>query len=266
MTDLLSNTKKLQHRLSEKKSKSQVQQMIRGSKTKDTARLLSLQGKGAGAWIDCIPSSQRFALSPGLYRLATFGAGITSALTRFSYKVRVWKAPRPRGRPGYHLITCKSGGGPVWTHNSIVSTWSECLSQVHLCHTIEPRDTYCNSQSRPDIAIQNVFDFNVELDISIAHPWSRDILPSAAHGDKRGSSTEEGGEKEGEIQHRNPPWWLQPQADTIIVLEHFGFGGQEGQRFLHEISQRSRDEDGKANSIEFKTYWRRLFSMTLQRC
>ena len=42
--------------------------------------------------------------------------------------------------------------------------------------------------------------------------------------------------------------------------------GQEGQRFLHEISQHSRDEDGKANSIEFKTYWRRLFSMTLQRC
>ena len=51
-----------------------------------------------------------------------------------------------------------------------------------------------------------------------------------------------------------------------LVLEHFGIGGQEGQRFLHEISQRSRDEDGKANSIEFKTYWRRLFSLTLQRC
>ena len=51
-----------------------------------------------------------------------------------------------------------------------------------------------------------------------------------------------------------------------LVLEHFVFWGQEGQRFLHEISQRSRDEDGKANSIEFKTYWRCLFSMTLQRC
>ena len=85
--------------------------------------------------------------------------------------------------------------------------------------------------------------------------------------DKRGSSSEEGGEK-GEIQHRNPPWWLGGFSPKLIplVLEHFGFGGQEGQRFLHEISQRSRDEDGKANSIEFKKYWRRLFSMTLQRC
>ena len=178
MTDLLSNTKKLQHRLSEKQSKSQVQQMIRGSKTKDAARLLSLQGKGAGAWIDCIPSSQRFALSPSLYRLATFvRLGLPVPLPDSVTKCECGRSLDPEG---YHLITCKRGGGPVWTHNSIVSAWSECLSQVHLCHTIEPKDTYCNSQSRPDIAIQNVVDFNVELDISIAHPWSRDILPSAA--------------------------------------------------------------------------------------
>ena len=29
---------------------------------------------------------------------------------------------------GYHLITCKTGGGPVWTHDSVVSTWSDCLT------------------------------------------------------------------------------------------------------------------------------------------
>ena len=105
MTDLLFNTKKLQHRLSEKQSKSQVQQMIRGSKTKDAARLLSLQGKGAGAWIDyCIPSSQRFALSPGLYRLATFvRLGLPVPFTRFGHKVRVWKAPRPRGLSPHNM-------------------------------------------------------------------------------------------------------------------------------------------------------------------
>ena len=36
--------------------------------------------------------------------------------------------------------------------------------------------------------------------------------------------------------------------------------------FLHQLSLRSRDDDGKANSADFKAYWRRLMSVTLQRC
>ena len=28
---------------------------------------------------------------------------------------------------GYYLITCKTGGGPVWTCDSVVSVWSDCL-------------------------------------------------------------------------------------------------------------------------------------------
>ena len=67
---------------------------------------------------------------------------------------------------GYHLITCKTGGGPVWSHNSMISAWSECLKRVSLPHTIEPRDCYSSSQSRPDIAVHNATDFNVELDVS----------------------------------------------------------------------------------------------------
>ena len=139
---------------------------------------------------------------------------------------------------------------------------------IQLCqlgqNTIEPRDTYCNSQSRPDIAIQNVVDFNVELDISIAHPWSSDILPSAAQASGVAALRREKKKKE-KYGTETHPGGFSPKL-IPLVLEHFGFWGQEGQRFLHEISQRSRDEDGKANSIEFKTYWRRLFSMTLQRC
>ena len=130
-----------------------------------------------------------------------------------------------------------------------MSTWSECLSQVHLYHTIEPRDAYCNSQSRPDITIQNVVDFNVELDISIAHPWSSDILPSADQ-----TSGVAALRREEKYSTETHPGGFSPKL-MVSVLEHFGFWGQEGQRFLHEISQRSRDEDGKANSIEFKTYW-----------
>ena len=24
---------------------------------------------------------------------------------------------------GFHLLTCKTGGGPVWTHDTMVSVW-----------------------------------------------------------------------------------------------------------------------------------------------
>ena len=51
-----------------------------------------------------------------------------------------------------------------------------------------------------------------------------------------------------------------------LVFERFGCWGNNGEKFLHQISLRSRDEDGKLNSIEFKTYWRRILSITLQHC
>ena len=55
----------------------------------------------------------------------------------------------------YHLKTCKTGGGPVWTHNTIVGVWSECLSQLHINHKKEPRERYCDCEDQPDIAIMD---------------------------------------------------------------------------------------------------------------
>ena len=51
-----------------------------------------------------------------------------------------------------------------------------------------------------------------------------------------------------------------------LVFEHFGRWWNSGEKFLHQISLRSRDEDGKLNSIEDKTYWWRILSITLQLC
>ena len=31
---------------------------------------------------------------------------------------------------GYHLLTCKHGGGPVWAHNNIVSGWADCVGDA----------------------------------------------------------------------------------------------------------------------------------------
>ena len=55
LTDLVSNTKRLQHRLNEKQTKYQVQYTIDNCSIKDAVRLKSLQGKSSGAWLDAIP-------------------------------------------------------------------------------------------------------------------------------------------------------------------------------------------------------------------
>ena len=36
---------------------------------------------------------------------------------------------------GYRQITCKTGSGPVWSHDLIMSVWSECLNNLKIQHT-----------------------------------------------------------------------------------------------------------------------------------
>ena len=76
---------------------------------------------------------------------------------------------------------CKYRGGPVWEHNSILSTWSNCLSELQIGHQTEPRNRYTDTEDRPDIVM---FDLetgrNEELDISLAHTWSKDAVKKVA--------------------------------------------------------------------------------------
>ena len=52
---------------------------------------------------------------------------------------------------GYHLLTCKFGGGLIWQHNTIVSTWAKCSDELNTPHQVEPRNRYTDSKNRPDI-------------------------------------------------------------------------------------------------------------------
>ena len=78
-------------------------------------------------------------------------------------------------------LSRKHGGGPLWSHNRILSVWSECLNNLQIHHKKEPRNRYTETDDRPDIV---VFDTdngkNIDLDISLAHPWSNDVIKLAA--------------------------------------------------------------------------------------
>ena len=51
-----------------------------------------------------------------------------------------------------------------------------------------------------------------------------------------------------------------------LVFEHFSRWGEEATNYLKELSARSTDDGGNKNPNEFKCYWRKRFSATLQHC
>ena len=131
---------------------------------------------------------------------------------------------------GYHLLTCKSGGGPVWSHEAIASTWSNCLREINVHHRREPRHRYSNSNDRPDIV---AFDpdkgYNVDLDIALAHPWSSDIFPRSSESD--GAAAERREErKKAKYAKENLPG-VSTVSFILLVIEHFGRWGEMGKTF-----------------------------------
>ena len=72
-------------------------------------------------------------------------------------------------------------GGPVWSHESIANVWADCLSELHIPHSREPRHRYSNSDDRPDIVTLNTFSgMRIDLDISLARACSSEVFPSSS--------------------------------------------------------------------------------------
>ena len=233
--------------------------MIDNSSIKDAARLRFLQGKGLEAWLDAIPTSRKLCNFSWIIPLGSINeVGSTASIYNWMW---LWKDTGHRWMPSHYL---QDRRGPVWSHNSVVSAWSECLKCVSLCHTIELRDCYSGSQSRPDIDVHNATDFNVKLDISLAHPWSSELILHAATTDGSAASKRKEKKIEKYSKERNTGGGF--SCLISLVFEQCGCWGNNGEKVLHQISLRSRDEDGKLNSIEFITYWRRILSITLQCC
>ena len=100
---------------------------------------------------------------------------------------------------------------------------------------------------------------NIELDISVAHPWNKDILSQAADEDGIGAPKRKVSKNKKYSSELDV--WGNSSNCIPLVFEHFGRWGWKADQFLHELSDQSR---GKKNSSEFMTYWRRCFSVTLQ--
>ena len=92
--------------------------MIESDSNRDAARLRSIRGKGAGAWLDSIPSLENFALSSGnIVLAASLRLDLPLSLPPWATKCEGGKSLDVEG---YLLLTCKMGRGPVWSHNSVL--------------------------------------------------------------------------------------------------------------------------------------------------
>ena len=114
----------------------------------DNARFRSLHGNGARTWFSAVPTSLHFTLNACNYRWASYmrlglSIPVSERMTTCHYGATL-------DNSGNHLLTCKVGGGPIWTHESIASVWSDCLRELNIQQRRKPRHHYSNSDGRPD--------------------------------------------------------------------------------------------------------------------
>ena len=104
---------------------------------------------------------------------------------------------------------------------------------------------------------------DLELDIALAHPWSNDIEVLSAT-TKRAAATRRENLKIKKYDQKLLPGGFRPTF-VPVVFEHFGCWREKAEGYLKKLSQLLRDEYGKPNASDFKSYWKFMFSVCLQR-
>ena len=102
----------------------------------------------------------------------------------------------------------------------------------------------------------------VELAISVAHPWALDALPKAALEDGTAATRRE-------MLKMTYAKKARPCGTTLnfipLVMEHFGQWRQEAQEYLNQLSS-TATETTECGQNEFNNYWRTRFSIAMQQC
>ena len=223
LVDLINNPKKLQQKLKSEQTEQIVSSILSNPLSqRSAAQFRSLQGLGAGAWLDSIPYSAKLALKPSDFCLAMrMRLGLEMPL---SSVVPICKFGKDIDKDGYHLLTCKTDGGPIWIHETLTSVWSNCLQHLKMSHQRELRNLYVNTDDRPDIIVFDAQqDCDIELDISVAHPWALHVISRAAQEDGTAAATRE--VKKSEKYARERDVWGLPSNCIPLVFEHFGRWG-----------------------------------------
>ena len=211
-----------------------------------------------------IPTSEAFALSSCEFRLASFlRLGLPLSLSNWT---TTCNCGADIDDSGYHLLTCKTGGGPVWSHESISSIWSDCFRKLHIHHRREPRNRYTTTDNRPDIIFfdSDTGSISISTCISLAHPWSSDIFSTSAGVD--GAAVDRRADRKRAKYNKQQLPGGSIVSAIPLVMEHFGAWGFDAWKFFKKIAKKSSDEVGRLNAAKFIDFWSKRFSIQLQEC
>eukprot|EP00118_Oscarella_pearsei_P022296 m.255021 g.255021 ORF g.255021 m.255021 type:complete len:257 (+) comp40390_c0_seq2:157-927(+) len=217
-----------------------------------------LRWKHSGRWLEAVPTSSMLAMDPCVFRLAaSVRLGCPLAFTACFPQCECGK---PIDILGYHALTCKHGGGPVFAHNKIVSGWMSCIRDAGLTCEPEPRGQYLNNDDRPDIKASGIGSGVVyELDVSLAHPWASEVAQRAAVQDGAAAAVRDAKKRDKYQSNRRPAG---VNATFIpLVFEHFGRWGDGAEKFLGKLGSAVEIAEGKTKKAEFLCYWRRRLSL-----
>ena len=253
LSEFVKQPKKLQQNLSSQLHETNANSCLETSISQSdraAAKFRSIRGKGAGSWLEVIPTEEILALKPHEFRLAaSLRLDMPAPFVNWNIQCECGKLANE-----YHLLTCKHGGGPAWQHDEIVNAWSTCLHELKIHYEKEPRHRYSGNENRPDIVVYDS-GCSYDLDVAMAHPFSQDALKQAA--------LEEGFAAARREERKMIKYEKQQLAGntsslnfTPLVFEHFGTWGSEATNYLNKLARRSRDIEGYTHEADFRGFWR----------
>ena len=261
VSSLPEHPKKLQHRLQSVKKQSSFQQYLEDCSTdEDKARLISSSGPNAGSWLEAIPSTQHFTLSSAQFCTAAFmrlGAPLPALSSIQKCTANCGKSVDPHG---YHLLTCKWGGGPIRRHDHLSDRLYDLFRSLGFRCKKELQNQF-EGKKRPDVA---VYDYHqgkkLLLDMTVTHPWAlHNITLSKKTSGYAAAAKERSKNSKYLSLATNLGHLFRPFA-----LEVFGCWGEQGVNSLKEVAKLAPSALD-ISSGDFTSYWRHRLAVCLQK-
>eukprot|EP00456_Euglypha_rotunda_P049757 TRINITY_DN3993_c0_g2_i4.p1 TRINITY_DN3993_c0_g2~~TRINITY_DN3993_c0_g2_i4.p1 ORF type:complete len:427 (-),score=23.61 TRINITY_DN3993_c0_g2_i4:53-1333(-) len=217
------------------------------------ARLRSIRGKQAGAWLTALPTTPALTLSDLHFRVAS---RLRLGLPPQDHLPANCKCGANLRTDPHHFLSCKyiKRAAATHRHNMILNKLSFVLSKAGAAVYIEPN---WFEGKRPDAQVNFVHE-NVMIDASVTHPSSPSLCQGAAN---KPLSAAEKREKQ-KIAKYDELAKSEECRFVPFVLESFGSFGNRAIKFIREI-RLSSIEPHAATPIT-AAYIVRILAITLQ--
>jgi hypothetical protein len=264
MDELEEEQEKLQRRLSRLDASIRAAELKAGGTQADQARLTALGGWQASAWLLALPTDRHLTLPTSDYEIAL--------RMRLGLDVR---GHQPISMPcacgvlsptSEHLIVCRSTGGIIRRHDTIVDAIHTMLREVRLGVHLEPRGAH-GFRPHQGLDLRVVYagqgGRHLGVDVVVAHPMAQSHRRSAMAGEGEVAANAEAA-KRGKYSQAilRSGWDFVPAA-----FETLGAMGAGVQRLVRTAAAKASEEESELRKVSwattsFQQYWCQRLSIT----